>query len=341
MRLLLILSQYRISEKILPVIPELKKEFDLDCLLVYQMKSNHKWPGDRDLRKEFYKNYKDYFNIITENRNHFDYGSYDLIISDDNRNTPKTGLNEIYEKKSCLMIGCYHGAGEKWNNVKFIKRSTGTVLDYCFVMGKSDGTTDVSIPVGIPSNDYLHLYQNMDKKHILVIVNFLGNRSCPFEVRLNNKFVKELDLIYLQDKLNLPIIFKLKSRQDEGLDGFETNKNYLNFILPDNLDYKILCDYEDIDTLVSESKIVISAPSTLAYKPIQLGIPTILIKNSGQLGNFGEFRGLVELDKEKVKNKIDEMIENPKDVDFIENTVEGGLDFKSTEVFVDKIKELM
>jgi hypothetical protein len=59
------------------------------------------------------------------------------------------------------------------------------------------------------------------------------------------------------------------------------------------------------------------------------------------LGNFGEFRGLVELDKEKVKNKIDEMIENPKDVDFIENTVEGGLDFKSTEVFVDKIKELM
>ena len=100
MRLLLILSQYRISEKILPVIPELKKEFDLDCLLVYQMKSNHKWPGDRDLRKEFYKNYKDYFNIITENRNHFDYGSYDLIISDDNRNTPKTGLNEIYEKKN-------------------------------------------------------------------------------------------------------------------------------------------------------------------------------------------------------------------------------------------------
>ena len=136
----------------------------------------------------------------------------------------------------------------------------------------------------------------------------------------------------------LPIIFKLKSRQDEGIGGYKRNENYLNFILPDKLDYKILCDYEDIDTLVSESKIVISAPSTLAYKPIQLGIPTILIKNSGQLGNFGEFRGLVELDKEKVKNKIDEMIENPKDVDFIENTVEGGLDFKSTEVFIKEVR---
>ena len=32
------------------------------------------------------------------------------------------------------------------------------------------------------------------------------------------------------------------------------------------------------------------------------------------------------------------MIENPKDVDFIENTVEGGLDFKSTEVFIKEVR---
>ena len=34
-------------------------------------------------------------------------------------------------------------------------------------------------------------------------------------------------------------------------------------------------------------------------------------------------------------------IENPKDVDFIENTVEGGLEFNSTEIFINKIKKLV
>ena len=341
MRILFILSQYRVCERILPILPVLKEEFDLDCLLVYQMKSNHKWPGNDDLRTSFFKEYSSYFITITEDINLLDYRNYDLIISDDNRDTSKTNLRHIYQKKNCIMIGCYHGAGEKWNNFKFIERSYGTVLDYCFVMGKSDVTSDVSIPVGIPSNDYLYSYQNMDKKHILVIVNFLGNRSCPFEIQLDENFVKELDFNSLQNRFKLPIIFKLKSRQDEGIGGYKINENYLNSILPDNLDYKILCDYKDIDKLVSESKIIISAPSTLAYKPIQLGIPTILIKDSGQLGNFGEFKGLVELDKEKIKNKIDEMIENSKDIDFIENTIEGGLDFNSTEIFLNEMRNIL
>ena len=138
------------------------------------------------------------------------------------------------------------------------------------------------------------------------------------------------------------IIFKLKSREDEGLNGFLNNKKYLQSLLKDQkIKYKIVCDIKDLDGLIADSAFVLSAPSTLTYKSIQLGIPTVLIKDSGQLGNFGKFKGLVELDKEKIKNKIDEMVENPKDVDFIENTVEGGLDFKSTKVFVDRIRELI
>ena len=93
--------------------------------------------------------------------------------------------------------------------------------------------------------------------------------------------------------------------------------------------------------MIANSEFVLSAPSTLAYKSIQLGIPTVLIKDSGQLGNFGEFKGLVEFDKEKIKNKIDEMVENPKDINFINNYIEGGLDFNSTKVFLDRIRELI
>ena len=77
---------------------------------------------------------------------------------------------------------------------------------------------------------------------------------------------------------------------------------------------------------------IISAPSTLAYKPIQLGIPTILIKGSGQLGNFGKFKGLVALNKQKIKDKINDMMRDSRHDEFIVDAIEGGLDFKSTEI---------
>ena len=343
MKILYILSQYRVCERILPTIPELKKEYRLDCLLVYQMKLDHKWPGNEDLRTSFFKEYSSYFSTITEDINLLDYNNYDLIISDDNRDTPKTNLRHIYQKKNCIMVGCYHGAGEKWNNFEFIESVYGKVLDKCFVMGKSDVTSNISIPIGVPSNDILQNYQSVDKKHILVIINFLGNRSCPFSVKVNDKFIEEVDFSYIQNKFdNLVIIFKLKSRADEGKNGFLNNKKYLYSLLKNQkIKYKIVCDIKDLDGLIANSEFVLSAPSTLAYKSIQLGIPTVLIKDSGQLGNFGEFKGLVEFDKEKIKNKIDEMVENPKDINFINNYIEGGLDFNSTKVFVDRIRELI
>mgnify|MGYP003112331226 FL=1 len=341
MKILFVMSQYRVCERILPVVPKLKNDYELDCLLVYQMSSKHVWPGDKDLRDNFFKEYGDYFNKITENRDDLDYGEYKLIISDDNRDTPKTNLKDIYNKKNCLMIGCYHGAGELWNNFEFIKKSFGSVLDYCFVMGKSDVTSNVSIPIGIPSNDCLKSYKNLNKKHILVIVNFLGNRSCEFPVVLNKDFVEELDFVAIQKKFNLPIIFKLKSRADEGIGAHKRNSEYLNNILPKELNYEVLCDYEKIDNLIAESKLIISAPSTLAYKPIQLGIPTILIKGSGQLGNFGKFKGLVALDKQKIKDKINDMMGDSRHDEFIVDAIEGGLDFNSTEIFINKVKKLV
>ena len=174
----------------------------------------------------------------------------------------------------------------------------------------------------------------------MVEVNFLGNRDCPFKIKLDNHLVNNIDFERLTEVYGLPIIIKLKSREDEGLHQVSRNCEYIDSIMP-NVDYKVVVDTEDVDELIIDSKLIISAPSTLAYKPIQLGIPTILIKDSGQLGNFNLFKGLVDSDKEKIKDKIEEMVENPKDVDFIENTVEGGLEFNSTEIFINKIKKLV
>jgi hypothetical protein len=45
-KILFITSQYRIGERIYPIIPHLAKEYELDLLKVYQMSSSHKWVGD-------------------------------------------------------------------------------------------------------------------------------------------------------------------------------------------------------------------------------------------------------------------------------------------------------
>ena len=49
-RILLITSQYRVGERIYPIIPHLAKEYNIDLLKVYQMADNHKWVGDIDMR---------------------------------------------------------------------------------------------------------------------------------------------------------------------------------------------------------------------------------------------------------------------------------------------------
>tara|TARA_A100001011_G_C14306907_1_gene843591 strand:+ start:919 stop:1944 length:1026 start_codon:yes stop_codon:yes gene_type:complete len=338
MRILYILSQYRVCERILPTIPVMSNKYSLDCLLIYQMSDHHRWPGNKDLRSSFHDDYSSFFNKISTTNTDFDFTDYDMIICDDNRNTPKTKLNQIYNQKKGVMIGCYHGAGEKWNNINFFREGYKTVWDKTFVMGKKDVKFDYCLPIGIPSNDSIKNYKRQEK-HILVIVNFLANRHSPFKINFDGKLFDNLDLPYLQNKHKLPIVIKLKSRDDES-NTQQKNIDYLRDILP-SVDYKIIVDYKDNNELISNSKIVFTAPSTLAYKPIQLCIPTIIIKDSGQLGNFGDYKGLVSNDKIKISNKLDELQNEPADINFIEQNVAGGVNFSSTSIMINQMERLL
>ena len=123
-----------------------------------------------------------------------------------------------------------------------------------------------------------------------------------------------LNLLELQQKHNKPLILKLKSRPDANI---EKDITYLNSILPEELDFKVLMDVEDDNLLIAQSVEVISAPSTLALKSIQLEIPTTLIPETGQTGIFYDYE----------TNK-----------DFIEDTLEGGKDFNSTQCFLNYIE---
>jgi len=331
-RILLITSQYRVGERIYPIIPHLAKEYDIDLLKVYQMADNHKWVGDIDMRGVFNKKYSDYFQNIYQHK--CDVSNYDLIISDDNRDSKKTNLRDVYSKKNCNLIAFEHGNLDSDTDPNF-KRGHKVVFDKCMMFGKKNVIHTDCIASGIPSNDTLINYKNLPKKHILVIVNFLGNRSSPYKQNFNEDFFKKIDILNIQKHFNLPVIIKLKSRADEG--GYSRNTSYLHKILPDELDYKIVIDTVDDNKLIAESKCVISAPSTFAFKPIQLGIPTVLIKGSGQSGSFSDYDSLFDINT----NILPHLSNDVKHTDWILNSIEGGLMFNSTDIVVNILKELI
>jgi len=328
-KILFITSQYRTGERIYPILPILASEYKIDLLKVYQMANKHKWVGDRDMRLKFDEDYLHLFDSVFENT--CDVTKYNLIISDDNRYTTKTKLSNLYNQKKCSMASFEHGN----NNKGYFGIGHNVVFDKCFVFGDKDVKHRDQIAGGIPSNDGLLQYANLKKKHIMVIVNFLGNRTSPFKVNFDEMLFNSLQLINLQKQINLPVVIKLKSRADEG--GFEKNLRYLQSILPNELDYKIVIDAEDDNKLIAESVCVISAPSTLAFKPIQLGIPTVLIKDSGQTGSFYDFEGLFDI-REYDNNYL---LSEHNYTDWISRSIEGGLQFNSTNVVVSKLKEII
>lgn len=324
-KLLFITTQYRVGERIYPILPKLKEYFDIDLLRLYQMNYSYSWVGNEDVRFKFIDKYS---NIFTKDTVDINIDDYDIILSDDNRDTPKTNLSSIYKQKKGIMISCSHGNSDK----KYHLQSYKKIFDYEFVFGNKNVEYEYQIPCGIPSNDTLLQYAKEDKKHILIIVNFLGNRTAPFKT-FDKNFIENYQIKKLQNELNLPIIFKLKSRFDEG--GYKHNLQYIRSIAND-LDYKVVIDCFDDNKLIAQSKCVISAPSTLAFKPIQLNIPTLILKDYGQIGNFYDFVGLDLY----INNYIDYLATSKNYNNFIINNIEGGIQFNSSDIMINNINRI-
>ena len=66
-----------------------------------------------------------------------------------------------------------------------------------------------------------------------------------------------------------------------------------------------------------------------------------VVKGCGSIGNLYDFDGMTELDKYSVYESIEWQMENGKDGRFIETTIEGGLEFNSTEKYIEKIRSII
>ena len=113
---------------------------------------------------------------------------------------------------------------------------------------------------------------------------------------------------------------------------------------------EIIMDIEDDNKLISDSFIVISAPSTMALKSIQKGIPTVVLgddrgrpswEDYGQVGCFGDYKGLISLNTQKIFDEIGRQHKEGKQEEFIRNTIEGGIDYTSTEKYINNIRKLL
>jgi|ETNvirnome_6_100_1030635.scaffolds.fasta_scaffold10213_3 hypothetical protein len=343
-KILLIATIYRVGERIYPTIKKLSEKFQIDVFKTAQMHDEFKWYGDIDLRNVFDNKYKKYVNEIFDTLPFI--AEYDLIIFDDDR--PRNGLHQIYLKAKKLnipVIANVHG-NQKEQRIKDLNNANNISFDYLMLFGTYDLIRYKKIVKnkinfitgGIPANDLLKKFKNKNE-HILVIVNFLGNRHAPYS-KFDEKTFNELGLLELQKEFNKNIKIKLKSRADHPCP--EKDFNYLHKILDKKLEYEIIMDIEDDNELISDSFITFSAPSTMSYKSIQKNIPTILLDGSfGQVGIFKKFKGLVELDKQIIFNEIERQHSIGRDEYFIKNAIEGGINYNSTEIYVNEIRRIL
>tara|TARA_Y100000593_G_scaffold92396_1_gene183901 strand:+ start:2478 stop:3566 length:1089 start_codon:yes stop_codon:yes gene_type:complete len=359
--LLVVLTNNRVNEKIRCIIPELSNHYKLSLYNIGEMSNHTKWYGDLDPRIKFQEETYKYFDEIIDGEglkfhgdtidNILSYVSlkeYDGILYDDNRIMSEFKIPDLYKESKKFdipMIGNSHGNRDfKPEELDGLGKS----FDYTFILGEKERLIykqvcdeNKLLKGGIPSNDSLKNV-NVGSEHILVITNFLGNHpagSSLYSNPFNQEFVDKVDLVGLSKYFEKPIVIKQKTRLDDP--DYNKNISYIENLFPKDVDINVVTDVDDMDRLICDSYCIVSAISTLCFKPIQKGIPISIVKDTGMVGNFYDSNSLCELDKYSIYESIEWQMEHDKDKEFIETTIEGGLEFNSTEKYIDKIREII
>jgi hypothetical protein len=364
-RILLITTVYRTGEKIYPVLKPLSEHYHVDVMNLFQMSQSTSWNGPIDLRKSFYEdctrlgcrvfngpafereeNAENYADILTQIDHFLSLHSPDLVLIDNNT-TIRGGQNsEIYSwfhKRGIPVLASPHG-NKDYKGYRVLKH-INRYYDYSFVFGKKEveGLARAEkkraklkgnlLPAGIPANDRLKEYER-GKDYVLVIPNYTDPKFIVRQVAgfkpLTKKLFDKLKIRDLGDRYGRKILIKEKNKQSEK-----------STLLKDSLasydSVEFVMDCPDDNELIAKAACVISAPSTMAFKPIQMGVPTAILQGHGLLGNFFDFPGLVNSSAKEIKNTIREQEKSGRCKKFIRDTLEGGWDFSATQKYCEHI----
>ena len=364
--ILIVTTIYRCGERMYPIIPKLSESYKVSLLTLYQMHRGGRysgWNGTTDMRDTFDNEYSKYF------ENHWtgevygkgllDLSQFDAIIQDDCRD--RSGLDILYreaKEQGILVFGNQHGGNNfnpDWSKPptehggRYPLMGIESNFDKCFFYGQYefDYYTQFAdkkhyLLGGFPSNDKLGKYERTNK-HILVITNFLGNNpKRRFKGReFSEKFVENVGLKEIQEKYQRPVVVKVKSRLHDA-PSYEIDKKYISDILSRcGIVGEVVFDVEDDNKLICDSICVVGAASTMMYKPIQKGIPTVMIKGSGWSDFFGDFPGILDWNKDSIIKELERQDREGKDTKYLEYIIHGSSDFTSTEKYVEHIKRLV
>ncbi|MAH43684.1 hypothetical protein CL614_08270 [archaeon] len=350
-KLLFVVSVYRQGERIHPIIPSLSEKFDISLLSVHQMNFKHHWNGDIDLRKEFHKKYDSYFSKIYDNWQYVDYSQFDIILFDDSRDKgteiPTKIIYPIAKDAGAVVFGNQHG-NNKFTSKSYEVDHYKQVFDYCFLLGRYERDIfskfvdkNAYLLGGIPSNDVLKNYKRTNE-NILVITNFLENERRMFPTFFGDDFVKKIKLYDLQQKYGKRVIVKIKSRDRHFALGnlYTEDINFVKSVLKNNsIEGDVLRDVKDDNLMISSAYCVVGAPSTMCFKSIQLGIPTVILDGSGYIGAYENFYGFKPYGE--IENNIDNQVKRGRDTEYINYNIEGGVDYNSIDVYINSLVKIL
>ena len=170
---------------------------------------------------------------------------------------------------------------------------------------------------------------------------------------MDKSIIDNLQIQELWEKYRVPIIFKVKeSPATENASHVTNEKQAMENLLRDfyirnrnNLSEEIGIiitedEYQE-NMLLLDACCVISYGSTMCFKPIQADVPTIIIKEMGNVANFSDYHATISIEEDIIA-KIDEWdLKLSERRRFLDNTLAGSLDYSSTAKYVQTVKRII
>ena len=331
MNTLLVLSVPRCIEKITPLIASLSAKGAVDCYHIGEMSEETKWAGDKDIRRRFKAKYRHLIKEFIEGPGFEHWGdntvagrafedldssNYDVVLVDDNRSERHLGfpkLSQMCRANKVPLLGTPHANG----NLTNLPVQNLNLYDYIFCYGPLDYNAYCKVNPAVskrfiqggypPTQNIKTALEFKNKKHILCVLNLLGFRSkgvAGVQHHADEEFIKKLKLGELQDKLGLPIIFKIKSRYYEkehhNYDWKESVNYVSNLAKKEGLTYNTVTDCLDDTFLLLDSGAIVSCSPTMTLKALSTLNPVIHIAGSSMMGSINQYPYLLDLDKDNL-----------------------------------------
>lgn len=355
---------HRMSERLLPVFEALSSDFNVHNVRIGQASQNTSYSA-----KERFDNTSSMFVSCVSgqpvttavgaraarmrSKGEYDQFLRDMIsrdvccvIYDDCRNIVDERSLGDKINKSVPHIANIHGNIDYGTTKRLLSRSKNK-FSHMFVFGDNDVSKMRStcgniqlVTGGIPANDSL-AGVSVTKKFVTVIVNFIptkgavGSNEVGDVMTFDSRAIERLKLNSVCDALGVKLALKLKHRLGSSV---LNDVKCMRKLVGEEPEIFV---NEDENAILQQSAAVISYGSTMAFKPIQMNIPTVIIKELGLIGNFASYEHTISI-RDDVRAHIMKQHDRVVcDSVFLDSTIAGGSTFTSTSCYVNNLLRII